>query len=229
MFVGHYAVAFACKRGSPRTSLATFAFGAQFSDLLFPVLLLTGIEHIRIAPGITRVTPIDFYDYPISHSLLLTIVWALLISTIYWVLRHDTRATCLLALAVLSHWVLDFVSHRPDMPLTLHGAARVGLGLWNSIPATILVEGALFAGGVWLYLQVSRARDKIGEFGLWILLGLLTIIWLASIFGPPPPNASAVGWVDLAQWLLLALLWWIDRHRTARAARVSNPTSAAVA
>ncbi len=121
MFVGHYAVAFACKRLSPRTSLGTFALGAQFPDLLFPVLLLTGVEHVRIAPGITRVTPIDFYDYPISHSLMMTIVWALLLSGIYWILRCDTRATVLLGLAVVSHWVLDFVSHPPDMPLTLHG------------------------------------------------------------------------------------------------------------
>jgi len=213
MFVGHYAVAFACKRLAPRTSLATFAFGSQCSDLLFPVLLLIGIEHVRIAPGITRVTPIDFYDYPVSHSLMMTIVWAVLISAIYWVPRHDTRATLLLGLAVLSHWVLDFVSHRPDMPVTLHGPTHLGLGLWNSISATILVEGALFAGGVWLYLDVSRARDKVGKYGLSALIALMTIIWLASIFGPPPPSASAVGWVDLAQWLLIALLWWIDRHR----------------
>jgi hypothetical protein len=218
MFVGHYAVAFACKRLSPRTSLATFAFGSQFSDLLFPVLLLIGIEHVRIAPGITRVTPIDFYDYPASHSLMMTMVWALLISAVYWILRHDTRATVVLGLAVLSHWVLDFLSHRPDMPLTLHGTTRLGLGLWNSIPATILVEGALFAEGVWLYLKVSRARDRIGEYGLWILIALMSLIWIASIFGPPPPSASAVGWVDLAQWLLIALLWWIDWHRIAEPA-----------
>ena len=176
---------------------------------------------MRIAPGIIRVTPIDFYDYPVSHSLMMTIAWALLISAIYWVLRHNTRATLLLGLAVLSHWVLDFVSHRPDMPVTLHGPTRLGLGLWNSIPATILVEGALFAGGVWLYRNVSLARDKIGEYGLWALIGLMTIIWIASIFGPPPPNASAVGWVDLAQWLLIALLWWIGRHRIGRSGNQS--------
>jgi hypothetical protein len=214
-FVGHYAVAFACKRLAPRTSLATFAFGSQFSDLLFPVLLLIGIEHVGIAPGISRVTAIDFYDYPVSHSLMMTIVWALLISAIYWVLRHNTRSPVLLGLAVLSHWVFDFLSHRPDMPVTLHGPTRLGLGLWNSIPATILVEGGLFAGGVWLYLNVSCARDRSGEYGLLILIALMSLIWIASIFGPPPPSASAVGWVDLAQWLLIALLCWIDRHRIA--------------
>jgi len=144
---------------------------------------------------------------------MMTVLWALLISVIYWVPRRDIRATMLLGLAVLSHWVLDFISHRPDMPVTLHGATRLGLGLWNSIPATILVEGALFAGGVWLYLKVSRARDRIGEYGLWVLIALMSLIWIASISGPPPPSASAVGWVDLAQWLLIALLWWIDRHR----------------
>jgi hypothetical protein len=216
LFLGHYGVAFAAKRAAPRTSLGTLLVGAQFLDLLWPVLLLAGVEHVRIAPGDTRVTPLNFYDYPISHSLLTTCGWAILLGGAYWILRRYWRGAWVLALAVTSHWVLDFISHRPDMPLTPGGNIYLGLGLWNSLLATILVEGGLFALGVTLYLRTTRSRNKTGSYALGALIGLLVAIYLGSLFGPPPPSMSTVAWLDIGQWLLVAWMYWVDANRTVK-------------
>jgi len=116
------------------------------------------------------------------------------------------------AMVVLSHWVLDALSHRTDMPLAF-GPTRVGLGLWNSVPATILVEGALFLFGVTIYARVTRARDRIGSAGLWSLVALLVVIYAANFLGPPPPSVAAVAWMAQAIWLLVVWAYWVDRHR----------------
>jgi membrane-bound metal-dependent hydrolase YbcI (DUF457 family) len=134
MFIGHFGVALAGKRAAPKTSLGTLILAAQFLDLLWPVFLLLGIEHVEIAPGITRVSAMNFTDYPISHSLLMALVWSALVGGVYYGLRRDRRAAWVVAALVLSHWVLDFIVHRPDLPLWPGGQARAGLGLWNSWP-----------------------------------------------------------------------------------------------
>src|SRR5512139_3691369 len=138
MFLGHFAVGFAAKRLAPRASLGTLFLAAQFIDLLWPLLVLLGIERVRIAPGITTVTPLDFEHYPWSHSLFAVSVWGVLFATVYLFIRRDRRASLVLGLAVLSHWLLDFLVHRPDLPL-LPGGERFGLGLWNSLAGTLVV------------------------------------------------------------------------------------------
>jgi hypothetical protein len=181
----------------------------MLADLVWPILLLLGFEHVRIAPGITAFTPLDFYHYPITHSLLAALGWSIAFALV--VRRH----MLVVGAVVLSHWVLDFVTHRPDLPLWPGGGPKVGLGLWHSIPATIAVEVPLFILGLVLYLRATRARDRVGSIALWALVGFLGLIYVANVTSPPPPDATAIGWVGLAQWLLVPWGWWIDGHREA--------------
>jgi hypothetical protein len=127
--------------------------------------------------------------------------------------RHGRRGPLLLASVVVSHWVLDAVSHRPDMPLTFGDSPRVGLGLWHSVPATVTVETLLFAAGVAAYASVTRPRDRVGAWGLWLLVGFLLAISIANLLSPPPPGTAAVAWTAQAMWLLVLWGYWIDRHR----------------
>lgn len=213
MFVGHFGVGLAGKAIAPRTSLGTLFLAAQLVDLLWPTLLLIGLEQVAIVPGITRVTPLDFVHYPISHSLLMGVVWAALFAGAYRWLRDDTRGAVVCAGAVVSHWILDLLTHRPDLPLAPAGGPVVGLGLWGSLWATLVVEVAIFGGGAWLYLRHTRARDRVGSIGIWGLLVFLTLIYAGNLFGEPPPSVTALAWVGQAQWLLVLAAYWIDRHR----------------
>ena len=212
MFIGHFGVALAAKKVTPHTSLGSLFFAAQFLDLLWPVFLLLGWEHVHIAPGITRMTPMDFYDYPLTHSLAMAVVWSLAIGAGYYVIRKNRRAAWVMGFAVVSHWILDVLVHRPDLPLW-PGGPKVGMGLWNSWLFETVLEIAIFAGGIWLYCSVTRARDKVGSYALWALLLFLLASWVASLTSPPPPNERAVAWVTLSMWILLPWAWWADRHR----------------
>jgi hypothetical protein len=213
MFLGHFGVGFGAKRLAPRTSLGTLFLAAQFLDLLWPTLLLLGLERVAIVPGITVVTPLDFAHYPLSHSLLAAALWGLLFGTIYWLVERYRAGAWICGLAVVSHWLLDLLLHRPDLPLTPGGGYRAGFGLWDSLTATLVVELSVFAAGLALYLRTTSARDRIGAFALWGLVGGLLVIYAANLFGPPPPSTRAIAWVGQAQWLLIAWGYWIDRHR----------------
>lgn len=212
MFLGHFAVALACKRVAPGPSLGTAVMAAQWADGIWPVFLLVGIERLEIRPGVTAVTPLDFVAYPYSHSLVADIAWAAVFAGVYGTLRKDWRGAVWLGALVLSHWVLDVVAHRSDMP-TWPGGPRLGMGLWNSVPATLVVEATLFALGAWIYLRSARARDRLGQVLFWAFAATLAIIYLASVFGPPPPSAHAVAITGLLGWLFVGWAYWIDRHR----------------
>jgi hypothetical protein len=187
------------------------------------VLILTGVEEVRVDPGNTAFTPLDFVSYPWTHSLLMVLLWGVALGLAYrsgagrsagpaaHVASPARRATVLAAL-VVSHWVLDFLTHRPDLPLA-PGAPKVGLALWNSVPATLALEGALFAGGVYLYARTTRPRSRTGRYALWALVGSLTAIYVANVMGPPPPGPGAIGAAGLAMWLFVPWAVWIDRNR----------------
>jgi membrane-bound metal-dependent hydrolase YbcI (DUF457 family) len=217
VFIGHFAVAFAAKRAAPAVSLGTLFVACELVDLLWPLMLLLGIETVRIAPGITAFTPLDFTHYPWTHSLAMCAVWALALAALYRAFRPDTRGAVVIALVVLSHWFLDALTHRPDLPLVPGGEMRVGAGLWNSIPATLAVELAMFAIGIAVYLRSSRARDRAGNVGLWALLAVLLVSYFGAAFGPPPPGVEAIAWVGLAGGALTAGWgYWLERHREMR-------------
>ena len=190
MFVGHFGVALAAKRAAPRTSLGTLFLAAQFVDLLWPILLLVGLERVAIRPGITRVTPLDFESYPISHSLLMAAVWGALFAALYWARTRYGRGAAIAGALVVSHWLLDFIVHRPDLPLGFGDSAKVGLGLWSSVAATLAVEGAIFAAGLWMYARSTRPKDRVGSIGLWSLVAFLLLIYAANLLGPPPEKAE---------------------------------------
>jgi hypothetical protein len=220
MFVGHFALGFAAKRAAPRLSLALLFAACQLADILWPVFVAAGLESVRIAPGITAFTPLDFVSYPYSHSLVALCLWAVLLGSACWLSGLGGRASLLVAGLVVSHWLLDFISHRPDMPL-YPGSALLGLGLWNSVPATLLVELLLFGAGVWLYASSTRPRDSIGRWSFAGLVGFLLIAYFGNIAGGPPPSVRAIAVAGIAGALLLLVWsWWTDRHRFSRSANL---------
>jgi hypothetical protein len=215
MFIGHFGVAFGAKRVVPAVSLGTLFVAAQLADLVWPVLVLAGVERVGVQPGLTVVTPLDFIYYPFSHSLAAALVWAVSFGVLYVVLRRAPVSTGLvLALVAASHWLLDAIVHRPDLPLTLReGSTKVGLGVWNSLGASLAVEVILLAVGVWMYSRATRAADPKGRIALQGLVAFLLIVYAASVFGPPPPSGMTAAWSALSMWLLVAWGYWVDRHR----------------
>lgn len=213
MFLGHFAVGLASKRIAPRTSAALLIAAALFADILWPIFLLLGWEHVRIDPSATRFTPLDFYDYPWSHSLLALLTWATAFALLYWKFSRYAIGALMIWVAVLSHWLLDWITHRPDMPL-YPGSALFGLQLWNSIRWTMIVELSIFVAGVCIYLRSTHARDRIGSYGATAYFIFLTLIYVGNSSGPPPPSVSAILWAGLIGGVILLLwAWWIDSHR----------------
>ncbi len=218
MFIGHFGVGFGAKKAAPSVSLGLLFIAAQFLDLLWPVLLLLGVEHVAIKPGTANTQPLDFTYYPISHSLLMALVWALLFGLIYWLIRKNRRAAYVLFFCVLSHWLLDLVVHYPDLPLYPGNAPKVGFALWSSIPLTALVEGLIFIIGLLMYLQATRAKNVWGSISLWLLVALLVLTHMSNIFGPPPTDVKVVAWAAQFQWLFVILAFWTDRNRQLKTA-----------
>ena len=218
MFIGHIALGFAAKRIAPRTSLGSLIASAEAADIAFPVFVLLGWESAGFVSGTNPFLSITLDHYPISHSLLTLIAWGAVVGLLYRWRRGYGRGALALSALVVSHWVLDWITHRPDMPLW-PGGPRVGLELWASVPGTVVVEGLLFVWGVWLYAGTTRARDRVGRFGLWGLVALLVLLYAASLLpaGAPPAAEFAVTGLILTA-LLLSLGVWVDRHREVRVA-----------
>ena len=213
MFIGHYAVAMAAKRAAPKTSLGTLILAAQFVDLLWPLFLLLGLEHVRIAPGSTAVAPLDFYDYPYSHSLLSAFAWAAAFGIVYFVAQRSSRGAWVAALCVLSHWLLDYVVHRPDLPLWPGSPILEGLGLWNSVFWTVTLELGMFVAGTLIYVHFTRTKDRTGIIALYAFCAVLVLIYAANLLGPPPPSVFAIAIAGNLGWLFVLWGYWIDRHR----------------
>jgi hypothetical protein len=212
MFVGHLALAFAAKRAAPAVSLGWLMAGVTALDLLWPLFLIAGIEHVRIQPGATAFTPLVFVAYPWSHSLLTAVAWGVALAVVARARRIPAATCALLAALVPSHWLLDWVTHAPDMPLwPTADAPRYGLGLWESIPATFIVEGALWVAGLALYLRGRHATGRGGPIALWSFVALCTIIWAAGPWSPPPPDPRALAWFALIGWIVLPWTVAVDR------------------
>ena len=215
MFLGHFALAFGAKRLAPSVSLGTLFLACQFADLLWPTLVLFGLERVEIDPGNTLVTPLNFVSYPYSHSLEMLLAWSALFAIAYVAVRGTSAVTAaaIVAALVVSHYVLDVITHRPDMPITIGGTTKIGFGLWNHPGATLAVESAMFLICAVLYTGATRARDAVGRAGLWALIVVLVAIYLAALYGPPPPNSHAIALAGHLTWLFVIWAYWIDKHR----------------
>ncbi len=178
---------------------------------------MLGVETVEIDPGNTVMTPLNFVSYPYSHSLLMLLVWSVLFALAYRTVRGWNRAAIVtVAVLVVSHFVLDLVTHRPDLPITPTGSRRIGLGLWNYPAAALTLEIALFLIGTTLYLSVTRARDAIGRIGLWALIVVLVALYFSALYGPPPPSPAAIAAAGQLLWVFVLWAYWVDRHRRLR-------------
>lgn len=214
MFIGHYALAFGAKKVAPSVSLGTAFLACQFADLLWPTLVMLGIEVVEVDPGNTLVTPLNFVRYPYSHSFVMLVVWAGLFALAYRAVRGwNGAAIATVAGLVFSHFILDVITHRPDLPITIHGSRRLGFGLWNHPGTTLAVELTLFITGTAIYASVTRARDRAGRIGFLSLIAVLAAIYFAALYGPPPPSAAAVAGAAQLSWLFVIWAYWVDRHR----------------
>lgn len=215
MFIGHMAVGLAAKRITPTVSLGVLLLAAQWADTLWPVMLAFGMEHVRIVPENSALTQLDFLSYPYSHSLVALIGWGLLLGVAYRSVFGGRRTVWVISGLVVSHWVLDYITHLPDMPI-YPGGPKVGLGLWRSTLWTVVIETAMYAAGLWIYMTTTRARDRIGRWGFVSLAAFMMLIYVASLTSGPPPSVQAIAIAGiLGAALLVVWAWWADRHRTA--------------
>ena len=213
MFIGHYAVGLAAKKFAPRSSLGVLIAAPILLDLIWPVLVLLGVEHVSIEPNANPFLRLQFDSYPISHGLLAVIGWATLFASIYFGLTRYVTGTIVIWIGVVSHWLLDLIVHRPDLQLFSHGRV-FGLGLWNHRWLTIAVELMLFGIGVWTYQRETRPRDKIGLYAFLAFLLFLVLAYAGAAFGPAPPSVNKMAIVALLGWLMIPWAWWFDAHRS---------------
>lgn len=216
MFVGHVAVALAARTTPRAPSLVWFVAAANLVDLIWPLLLILGVERVRIDPGNTAFTPLDFVWYPWTHSLLMGVMWGGALGALARWRGVSSTGSWLIGLVVVSHWVLDLVTHRPDLPLWPWAPGFHGLGLWHSVAATFAVEGALWIAAIVCFLRTVRLQGAQGVIAFWSFVFVSTLIWASGPFSPPPPDERALAQFALAGWLFVPWAWWIERNAVAR-------------
>ncbi|HSF44791.1 MAG TPA: metal-dependent hydrolase [Chitinophagaceae bacterium] len=208
MFIGHFAVGLASRRIDRAPSLAMMFIAVQLLDLIWPILVLLGIETLQVDVGNTRMTPLDFNYYPYSHSLLMAVVWGILLGLLYYLTTKNKKGSILLSLLVVSHWILDFLTHRPDLPLSPFNDQKFGLGLWNHPVLESVIEIGLFLlGTIWYYQSVKPVR----KIAFWSLIGFFLFSHIMNLLGPPPPSGEMVAWAAMAMWIFVFWAWWVEK------------------
>lgn len=224
MFVGHYGVSFATKRIDPSVPLWVLFIAVQLLDVAWASLVLLGIEKVHIVPGITRSNPFDLYYMPYTHSLVAALLWSAGGFAVYrlWKRRDGLRGPLVVAVAVFSHWVLDLVVHRPDLPM-YGNAAKAGLGLWNSPAIALGLEIAVLFGGMWMYFLVGvQRRIATAAFGL-VMIAVQAYVF----FGPPPASDTALALTSITLYLVFAVvIRMLEGGRQTRPATGGNSSRA---
>jgi hypothetical protein len=192
MFVGHYGPAYVANVAKRSIPLWVVFIAVQLVDVGWAIFVLLGVEKVRIVPGITATNPLDLYYMPYTHSFVGSAIWSIGAALAYYLLRaRDGRvAAAIVGAAVFSHWVLDLIVHRPDLPM-YDDTLKVGLGLWNYPIPAFLLELALLFGGIYLYLRTTRAVTAAGRFGMVAFGVVMAIIQSIVFFGPPPVSDKA--------------------------------------
>ena len=207
MLVGHFAAAFIGKRIEPKLSLGTLVMASMLPDLLWPIFTTAGIEFVAAEPGVKGNV---IFDAPISHSLLMVAIWAALFAGAYFLRRRYTHGACVLFVIVLSHWFLDSTSHKHALAPDTH--SYYGLELWNSIPATIIVEGGFWLLAIILYVRATRASNRAGVYAFWPVIAFLTFAWVSNFRKGPPPREAVIGSL-IFFLLIIAWAYWMNRVR----------------
>lgn len=213
MFIGHFGVALASKKLDSKPNLGILFVACQLLDLIWPALVLLKIEFVSVDPTATLVTPLNFSHYPYSHSLATSLLYSFLGALIAWRFYKSKSIGLLIGAVVFSHWILDFITHRPDLPI-LFGEEKFGLGLWNSLWGTLLVELGIFILGIILYLKSSPLMNK-RRLSFWSLIAFLSAVYIINIFGPKPPidtPSAAIAGPALAMWLIVIWGYYADRN-----------------
>ena len=221
MFIGHYGAGLAAKKFAvvpdgkiKPPSLGSFFLASQFLDLLWPLLIILGIEKAEIANSGNPFLNLTFSYYPYSHSMITVVFWSLLFGSLYFAFRKNLRNAVILGIVVFSHWILDLISHIPDLQILLGNNYKIGLGLWNSVAFTILIEGGIFLTGTYLYLKSTESINKRGNYIIWSLIIFLSSVYFLNIISPPPPSIEAVAYTGLSQWLIILWAYWADSNRS---------------
>lgn len=222
MVLGHFAVGLASKRAAPKASLGALMAAPLLADLLWPIFLLLGWEQVQPVPGGKTFQVLSFTSYPWSHSLEMDLVWGVVFAGLYWAFTRYRAGAVVIGLGVVSHWVLDVIVHVPDMPLTTTGSARFGLSVWNSVPATLVIEYLLLAIGVWLYMKTTSPRDRVGRWSFGIFVGFIALFYAFSLTAAAPPSVRVLALMTLTLWLFPLWAWWFDRHRLSQAGSLGS-------
>ena len=215
MFVGHYGPSFAIRAVRPEIPLWVLFVAAQLVDVAWGLLVLAGIEKMRIVPGITAASPLDLYYMPYTHSLVAALLWSVGAAVVCrWAFRwKGWGAAWWVGTAVLSHWILDLVVHRPDLPL-YGNTAKVGLGLWDYLGTSLVVEALVLAGGLWLYMSRTTGLTRVGRIGPVVFAVAMFAMQVGMLFAPYPPAPAAVAMSALVAYVAFAAVaGWIDRQR----------------
>ncbi len=219
MFVGHYGVSFAAKKWDAAIPLWVLFIAVQLLDVAWAPFVLLGIEKVRIVPGITASNPLDLYYMPYTHSLVAALLWSLAAFMVYKLARPGASraAAPIVGAAVFSHWVLDLLVHRPDLPL-YDNTAKVGFGLWNLPALAFSLEAVLLFGGMWLYFKTGVARRTPT-----LLFGLVMLAIQAYVFfGPPPASDKAAAATALAAYAIFAFAIYVLERSPVRAGAPSG-------
>lgn len=220
MFIGHLGVALALKRAEKRVSLGLLFIAVQFVDIILGFNILLGVEKVNVASGSTYHAGIEFAYFPFTHSLVASLVWAGVVYALFKLVStglssQRSRVALVMGSGVLSHFFLDAIVHRPDLPLFGNGSYKIGLGLWNYQIAYCIVEGLILFGGLWIYIKSTAGiTTPSRRYGMVIFAAILLIINTGSTFGPPPQSAELMAAQMIVLCPLLAgIAFWLDLKR----------------
>ena len=220
MFVGHYGVSFAARSANRRLPLWVWFIAVQWMDVVWSILVLLGIEKLRIVPGFTQANALDLYYMPYTHGLPGSIVVSLVFGAIVAAFVSERRvATVLLvAAASFSHWILDLVVHTRDLPL-FDNAAKVGFGLWRHVALSFPLELIVLGFGAFAYARAFNVANPKARYVFWGFIAFLAAMQVYANFGPPPASPSAMAVMALGLYAVLAALaaWveWINKKPVA--------------